>query len=88
MKAEVKDRLRQLGFSEDLIDDADNYDKVVNKEKIRAKNGPWLLVQKQDGMIYWRRPGRPDERMPYSVEYAEICVDSFVNKHGWELVVE
>jgi hypothetical protein len=49
--------------------------------------GPALLVVSKDGVLFFRRPGQPDARVPYSPEHYPIFLSSARQKHDLTPVV-
>jgi hypothetical protein len=49
--------------------------------------GPALLVVSRDGTLFFRRPGQPDARVPYSPENYPVFLDSARCKYDLTPVV-
>ncbi len=49
--------------------------------------GPNLLVVSRDGTLFFRRPGQPDARVPYSRENYPVFLGSARHKHDLTPVV-
>ncbi len=49
--------------------------------------GPGLLIISRDGILFFRRPGQPDARVPYSPEHYPVFLDSARHKHDLTPVV-
>jgi hypothetical protein len=49
--------------------------------------GPGLLVLEVDGLLFYRRPGQPDARVPYSPEHYPVFLSSAWNKYDLTRVV-
>ncbi len=49
--------------------------------------GPALLVVATDGILYYRRPGQPDTRIPYAPEHYPVFLRSARHKHDLTRVV-
>jgi hypothetical protein len=44
--------------------------------------GPALLVIQKDGLLFYRRPGQPDARVPYAPAHYSVFLRSAKEKHG------
>jgi hypothetical protein len=49
--------------------------------------GPGLLVIRRDGVLFYRRPGQPDTRVPYASDHYPVFLRSAKEKHGMAPVV-
>ncbi len=49
--------------------------------------GPALLVVETDGLLFYRRPGQPDTRVPYAPEHYPVFLSSARHKHDLTRVV-
>ncbi|MCI0463636.1 MAG: hypothetical protein L0Z62_42420 [Gemmataceae bacterium] len=49
--------------------------------------GPALLVVETDRILYYRRPGQPDTRVPYAPEHYPVFLTSARHKHDLTRVV-
>jgi hypothetical protein len=49
--------------------------------------GPTLLVVSRDGALFFRRPGQPDARIPYSPENYPVFLESARQKYDLTPVV-
>jgi hypothetical protein len=49
--------------------------------------GPALLVVSRDGILFFRRRGQPDARVPYSPEHYPVFLDSARHKYDLTRVV-
>jgi hypothetical protein len=55
--------------------------------RVHLCGGPALLVVEVDGILYYRRPGQPDTRVPYAPEHYGIFLSSARHKHDLIRVV-
>ena len=49
--------------------------------------GSGLLVIQKDGLLFYRRPGQPDELVPYASAHYSVFLRSAKEKHGLTTVL-